>query len=140
MAIPTYDTVWQEGEDGNISIIYKLNGTPVNLTGYKLRMDVRAAPVAPATVGAILYTFNSDDIVETPPVDVTGSTDNEATQGSAGQINIVVPRATSLASGPFVTHIGEALPYDIFLRDTSNKQRKILKGTIIIEPSITKWT
>ena len=139
MAIPTYDIVWQEGEDGNINIIYRQNGTPVNLTGYKLRMDVRAAPVAPATVGAILYTFNSDDIVEIPSVDVTGNADNEAVLNSSGEINVVVPRATSLGTGPFATHIGEALSYDIFLRDTSNKQRKILKGTIILEPSTTKW-
>jgi hypothetical protein len=134
MSIPTYDLVWQEGEDGQINLIYKLNDTPVNLTGYKLRMDVRDA-----SGGTLLFTFNSDDIVETPPVDVTGSSDNEAVLGSDGSINILVPRAASLPGGPLATSIGTILNYDIFLRDTTNKQRKILRGTIQLEPSSTKW-
>ncbi len=132
-AIPTYDFVWQQGEDGTINLVYRRDGATVNLTGYKLRMDVRSE------VGAALFTFNSDDIVEVPSVDATGATDNEAVLGADGSIKIVVPRSTSLNDGAFVPSIGKALPYDIFLRDTNNKQRKIMKGTITIESSQTRW-
>jgi hypothetical protein len=135
MTIPEYDFVWQQGEDGLINITYSIDGVPVNLTGYKLRMDIRST-----ATGTILYTFNSDDIVETPSVDVTGASDNEATLTSGGAINIVVPRTASLTGGTLANNIGESLAYDIFLRDTANKQRKILKGTVTIEASITRWT
>lgn len=136
MSVPQHDFVWQQGEDGVVRAVYKQNGLPVNLTGYKVRMDVRS------TTGALVYVFNSDDIVENPVVegvDETGVADNEAVLGTDGSITISIPRAASLGSGPFVSTLGEAMNYDVFLRDTSNKQRKILKGTIVFEPSATRW-
>lgn len=138
MSVPTYNYVWQQGEDGLISMVYE-TGTvpaPINLTGYKLRMDVRN------TAGALLYSFNSDDFTDTsaPGIDVPGPADNEAVLGSAGQININVPRSASLSGGAFFSEITNTLLYDVFLRDTSNKQRKILRGTIVFEASQTRWT
>jgi hypothetical protein len=129
--IPTYNFTWQQGEDGVIGLVYQVNGVPVDLTGYNVRMDV-------ASAGTVLYVFNSSDISGTP-LDVTGSADNEATLGSDGSITIVVPRAVSL-TGPLSTYLNQELDYDIFLRDPSNKQKKILEGTITLEASITKWT
>ena len=132
MTVPTHDLVWQQGEDGEIHMVYSFNGTPVDLTGYSLRMDVRNA------AGTALYIFNSDDVAD--PLDSVGAADNEAVLGSDGTINILVPRTASLNSGPFVPFIGQPLNYDIFLRDTTDKQRKILKGTITFEESQTLWT
>lgn len=134
MAIPTHNFVFQQGEDGEISLVYKQDGLGVDLTGYKLRMDVRNS------VGVVLFTFNSEDIVGDGARDVSGTADNEAVLGSNGSIYIVVPRSASLGDGPLANAIGEALQFDIFLRGTNDKQRKILKGTITIEASQTKWT
>jgi hypothetical protein len=129
--VPTYDVLWQQGEDGEINMIYSYNGAPVDLTGYSLRMDVRNA------AGAQLFVFNSSDVSD--PLDSVGTADNEAVLGSDGSINILIPRAASLGSGPFANMMGEELSYDIFLRSPANKQRKILKGTIIFEASATRW-
>lgn len=129
--VPTYDLVWQQGEDGEISMIYKVNDTAVDLTGYSLRMDVKA----PGGTGTILYTFNSAD-ADTGGESVSG---DETTLNSLGEIYILVPRVASLAGGQFFNHLDMALPYDIFLRDTLNKQKKILQGTITIQKSVTLW-
>lgn len=130
MSIPTHNFVWQQGEDGVISIAYKdSNDNPIDLTGASLRMDV-ASQSSPSTV---LYTFNSDDL--TDPVD----TNKEATLGgTAGTINIVVPRSVTLTGGSLFSSIGQALAFDIFLRQGST-QKKLMSGTITIESSITKW-
>lgn len=135
MVVPNYDYVWQQGEDGEINMIYR-QGIPaaaVDLTGYKLRMDIRNG------TGELLFTFNSDDITEVPSVDEVGVADNEAVLGRQGEISIVVPRAASLPGGPLEGEIGNPLQYDIFLRNTENKQRKILRGTITLEASQTRW-
>lgn len=132
--IPEYDFVWQQGEDGEISAVYRRDGVAVNLTGWKLRMDVRSP------TGTLLFTFNNTDITDTTQgVDNVGVADNEATLGADGTIYVVVPRATSLGEGPLVPYVNQPLPYDIFLRDNNDLQKKILKGLITIEASQTRW-
>jgi hypothetical protein len=113
---------------------------PVDLTNYAVRMDIRTADTARTYV----YTFNSEDITEIPSVDNTGSSDNEAVLGSDGSINIVVPRSLTLPGGTVANYITasntNALIYDIFLRNkTTNKQNKILAGSISVNRSVTLW-
>lgn len=136
--VPEVDFVWQQGEDGEINMVRKTGdpAMPVDLTGYSLRMDIRNA------AGTLLYIFNSDDVSDPnlPGGDVIGPSDNEAVLGSDGSINIVVPRSVSLGDGPLVGEVGNVLQYDIMLRDTDNKQKKILRGTITLEASQTRWT
>lgn len=129
MAIPTYNFIWQQGEDGQINMVYSAGDppTPVNLTGYSLRMDVTVPGGSTP-----LYTFNTNDSV--------GGTVDEATLDAAGNINIVVPRSVSLPAGELAGYIGQPLNYDIFLRDATGKQTKILKGTLKYEVSVTLWT
>lgn len=130
MTVPTYNLEWEQGEDGTINMIYKA-GDPaavVNLTGWQLRMDIAT------TTGTLLYTLNTDDS--------NPATTDEATLGTQGEINVTVPRATSLGTGPLATYVGQTLKYDIFLRDNSGgggKQTKILKGSLVINSSVTLW-
>lgn len=132
MAIPTHDFIWQQGEDGEISMIYKQNGVAVNLTGYELRMDVKQAGS-----GTVLFTFNTADS-DTGGEETSG--DEVAALGATGEIHVLVPRTASLTGGQLFNYLDAALSYDIFLRDSSEKQKKILKGTITIEKSTTLWT
>lgn len=128
--VPTYDFVWQQGEDGEINIVYKINDLVVDLTGYNFRMDLKAS-----TSGTVLYTVN------TTGADTGGETTSgsEVTMNSVGEIHAVIPRTTALSSGPLFNHVNTALNYDIFIRDASNKQRKVLTGTITIQKSVTLW-
>lgn len=130
MTIPTKDFRWQQGEDQPINLKYAVSinneKTYVDLTGYSLRMDIRG--------GTATYSINSED---SDPETVDEATLNYG--GVNGVIRIVVPRSASLGSGTLVPGIGQALAYDIFLRDPDGLQKKILKGTIIIEASTTIW-
>lgn len=134
---------WQEGEDLVMSMVYNEGPegaeVPVNLTGYKLRMDV-----ANTTDGTRVFTFNSDDIAGDPLVDSVGPADNEATLGTDGSINIVVPRSLTLPGGAVAAlYVGSdtalLLNYDVFLRNPAGLQSKILRGTITVERSYTLW-
>ena len=122
--------IWQQGEDGEINLRYSVvvNGVPtyVDLTGYSLRMDI----IGPDAN----YSLNSEDS--------NPATEDEVTLndgGVLGAIRIVVPRTASIGAGTLTPGIGEALDYDIFLRNPEGLQKKIMKGTIIIEASTTIW-
>lgn len=139
MTVAVYNWTWQQGADLVMSLVYKEgptgSETPVNLTGYSVRMDLVYA-------GARIFTFNSDDIAEAG-VDETGATDNEATLGTDGTINIVVPRDITLPTGEVYAIMAltgnTVINYDIFLRNPAGKQWKILRGTVVVEPSYTLW-
>lgn len=130
MSVPTKDFVWQQGEDGEINMVYKRDGLAVDLTGYNVRMDVKAN-----NNDTPLFTFN------TTGADTGGevTSGDEATLNAQGEIHVVVPRAASLTGGQLFNYLDTALNYDIFLRDDQNRQKKILKGTITIEKSTTLW-
>ena len=119
-----------------MALVYKEGdpAVPVDLsTDYSVRMDVRNSD------NTLLFTFNSEDIA-TASTDNPGSADNEGVLGDEGEILILVPRSASLPGGALVNDVGETLSYDLFLRnDVTNRQKKILKGTIKIEGSVTLW-
>jgi hypothetical protein len=140
--VATQDHTWEQGEDLIVEIVYTVDEVPVDLTtgGFSVRMDI--APLSGSTPGAPVFSFNSDDLGD--PLDTTGTADNEVTfpPDSPGTIHIVVPRSLTLPGGV----IGDALGtsntygYDLFIRNNSdNTQRKLLKGKIVVNPSITHW-
>ena len=130
MTIPQHNFTWQQGEDAVISLTYKDDsGNPIDLTGYSVRMEV-AAPGSNSG-----YTFNTDD---SDPETV----DEIVEPGSDGVILITIPRSVTLPTptpGALVGHVGSVVEYDVFLRNVSGKQKKILRGTISIEASKTLW-
>lgn len=140
-----YNYTWQQGEDLTIALVYKSGPSgaevPVDLTAYSLRMDIGlSGTVTP------LYVFNSTAIADTDPNTTGAQADNtiEATLGADGTIMIAVPRSVTLPEGPLYTHIMADPPvlvyaYDIFLRDGTSKQKKILQGQIQVDKSVTLW-
>lgn len=146
------DFVWPQGEDLKVDLIYKEGTTPETAvvvpltTGYSVRMDIVSQ-----TNGERLYTFNSADIPDVDPV-LTGAqadTQKEGTlssgAGGTPNISIAVPRALTLPTGVIYTKMKGVPPqvvfnYDVFLRNTTtDKQVKVLKGTITVEESYTLW-
>lgn len=146
MSAPNHDFTWEQGSDLVLSFVYKegvdqASATPVDLTNYSLRMDISTQTATPTRV----FTFNSDDIVATPTVDETGEADNEAVLNADGTINITVPRTLTLEGGAIQAQMdagNTVFDYDIFLRDNTvapGVQKKILRGTITVEKSVTLW-
>lgn len=143
MAEP-YNLVWDEGSDLIISITYKSGPegaeVPVDLSLYKMRMDISGPD------GKILSVLNDEAISDTDPFTAGAQADTtyEVVLGNSGQIGITLSRALTLPGGSIYRYTS-ANPstinfnYDIFLRDSSDKQKKIVYGTINVVKSVTKW-
>lgn len=141
-AIKNY--VWQMGDDLNLSMIYKAGpvgqAEPVNLTTHSLRMDIATPDGYPP-----LLVLNSHDISDTDPITTGNQEDktNEIDLTDKGEINIKVARLHTLPPAGVLYSAYEegdtVFNYDIFLRNSDGLQRKILKGTITLEPSVTLW-
>lgn len=142
--VAVYNYSWGQGEDLVLSMLYKQgpvgSEAPVDLTGYQLRMDI----VTPS--GERRYTFNSDPVTDVDPTTPGDESDvvTEAVLGADGTINITIPRTLTLPDGEIYADITGSPPvltfnYDVFLRDDTGKQKKILKGQITVEKSYTLW-
>lgn len=142
----TYDYTWDQGEDFTISMIYKVGPegaeVPVNLTSYSLRMDL-AAPD-----GTIMTVLNDDAITDadthTPGNQGEIAAASEVTLGTAGEVTINLARSLTLVGGAMYRYITanpsqNTFYYDVFLRDGTNKQKKILSGSIMLVKSVTQW-
>lgn len=147
----TANFTWGQGEDLSVALIYKEgtvgSETVVDLsTGYEVRMDI----VVPATKERV-YTFNTAALTDvdpiTPGAQPDATVEGVLSNGSSGSANITisVPRSLTLPTGAVYVKMTDVSPvtvfaYDIFLRNTgSNKQAKILTGTITVEGSNTLW-
>lgn len=147
----TANLTWGQGEDLPIALIYK-EGTVgaevvIDLSAnFELRMDI----VVPATKERV-YTFNTEELEDVDPIQVGDQPDSvvegvlSSGAGSTPNITISVPRTLTLPGGTVYAKLTAGTPihvfaYDIFLRNTvSNKQVKILTGTVTIEESNTLW-
>lgn len=138
------DYTWEQGDDLTISLVYKTGPegatVPVDLTGYKFRMDI----VAPD--GKVVSVLNDEAIADTDPYIAGAQADNsfEVTMDASGNIVISLSRAMTLPGGSLYDYITanpqqNVFAYDMFLRNGSNKQTKILEGSISINKSVTMW-
>jgi hypothetical protein len=145
MAAATHNYTWAQGEDLTIEMVYSTGPegaeTPQDLSAYSARMDIVGLD------GVRRYTLNSDPITDVDPILVGDQADavtEIVTLSVDGEIGIEVPRSLTLPGGALYADITANPPlltfnYDVFLRDASNKQKKILKGTITVEKSYTLW-
>ena len=147
--VPELNLTWQVGEDLKLSMVYKTTSSPngLDLTGYSLRMDIGFPVEGPATESGSLVVLNSAAIPDTDPLKSGAQADTsdfEVTLGSQGQIEITIGRAVTLPPSRIWGKLTDNPPvnifdYDIFLRDPQGKQRKILRGQIVLENSVTLW-
>jgi hypothetical protein len=148
MTVPTHIYQLEQGTDLVLKFIYREGETeatavPVDLTGYSVRMDIRATNVT----GERVWTFNSATIADVDPILVGDQADSvlEATLGVDGSINITVPRDLTLPGGAIYEQLNGSpavtvFVSDLLLRTPEGKQSKILSCTISVNPSATLWT
>ena len=111
----TYDITADQGATYSVVITYKnSNGTPINLTGYTARMQLRAS-YASATAALSLTTENG----------------RIALGGAAGTITLTVAAAT------METLEAKTYVYDLELVDGSTVIR-LLQGLFVNRPNATK--
>jgi hypothetical protein len=128
---------WPQGEDLNIQLIYKEGDTPQKAvpvplaSGYALRMDI----VTSGTTKRLVYSFTSE-----AHSGVLGTGANKQPN-----INIFLDRDLTLPGGVIYQEMNASTPmstfsYDIFIRNTTtDRQVKILRGSITVEASNTLW-
>lgn len=108
--------VIEQGADLDKTLTWKDSaGVPIDLTGFSAEMDIRDSQPDPITLYE-LSTVNGRIVLG----------------GAAGTIQLLIPAADSEA---FTWTSGV---YDFELTDTSSKVRRLFKGTITIDPEVTR--
>lgn len=135
VTVPTQDHIWEQSEDLIVEIVYKHgeDGVPLDEATHAVRMDIADKD------GNVVFSFNSADLDDTE-LDEPGEHDNEVTfpTDTPGLIHIKVPRSVTLS--PDVSPSQGPYQYDLFIRNINeDTQRKLLKGKIIVNPSVTLW-
>jgi len=118
MAAGVHNFTIEQGTSVNKKIIWKDNSTPavpVDLTGYTARMMVRSTIVDPTA----LLTLTTEN------AGITVGTTN-------GTITLVMT-ATATAPLTWVTGV-----YDLELVSTTGIVTRLLKGTITVDPEVTR--
>jgi len=132
----TKDFEWYQGEDLDFDVFYAIDGIAQDMTNYIVRMDIASLDNT-GKAGKPLVSLNSDDFEGT--MDRPGEEDNEITLDTNGKIHVKVSRQVTLN----VLKPNEATAvyaYDLFLRDkTTNKQRPLLRGNILLTRAVTQW-
>lgn len=127
---------WYMGEDLTFDVYYAIDGVAQDMTNYVVRMDIAAMDVT-GKAGAPLVSLNSDDF--DGPTDKPGAEDNEIVLDTNGKIHVVVSREVTL-SELRANEAQNVYAYDLFLRDkATNKQRPLLRGTILLTRAVTQW-
>jgi hypothetical protein len=118
MAAGVYNTTIEKGATFNLSVTYKdSTGTPVDLTGWTVRMHVRETP---ADASPILTSEG-------------GSPTIVMTKNSSGVITVTIAASTTSAIDVPTAY------YDIEAQETSTGVvRRILKGRITVSPEVTR--
>lgn len=116
MAAGIYDITVEQGATFRFEVTWKDSaGTPVNLTGYSARMQVRE-------------TYESEDII----ISFTSSGGSIALGGSLGTI-VVTGSAIDTAKIPMTTGV-----YDLELQASNGVVTRLLQGKAMITREVTR--
>jgi hypothetical protein len=109
-----YNVTMYQGATFDLNLTWKVNGTPINLTSYSARMQVRSTFDASAT--ALTFTSGSGITLG----------------GTAGTILIEASAATTagVAIGQYV--------YDLEMVSAGSAVTRLIQGTFIVDPEVTK--
>jgi hypothetical protein len=118
MAAGVYNATIEKGATYNLSVTYKdATGSPVDLTGWTVRMQVRETPADSTPI------LTSDG----------GSPTITLTKNSSGEITITISASTTASLTATTAY------YDIEAQQTSSGVvRRILKGRFVISPEVTR--
>jgi hypothetical protein len=126
MSAGRYDIVLEQGATFDLPLRYLDSvGTPVNLTGYSARMQVREAPDS-----VLLVEFNSA-LTANGAIFMNGAAEDRS-DGANGNIRVFMSAANTSALPRFSGR------YDLELVDSSSYTIRLLEGQFRVEPEITR--
>jgi hypothetical protein len=109
-----YNFVIVQGEDFDKTLTYKVNGQPVDLTGFTARLQCRETPDAPVKL-----------------LELTTENDGIVLGGPAGTIQLLCPAEDNQA---FTWRDGV---YDLEL-ESGSLQKRLLEGSMSVSPEVTR--
>lgn len=109
----------QQGEDFREIFSIKLDGQPINLTGYQFDGDCRAEQ---NQTSEILFSF-AFTIIE---------------NGYAVQVDVSFEDFADVELGPTIDNIASQAYYDYFITEPSGFREKLQKGRVSIDPAVTE--
>lgn len=116
MPAAVYDITIEQGADFFINLTYKDDtGSPIDLTGYSARMQVR-----------------EDYSSATALVDATTGNGDITLGGVSGSIDIHIPASVT---GALNFDTGK---YDIEIVDASGVVTRLLQGSVVLSPEVTR--
>lgn len=114
MAAGTYNILIEQGATYDQTFTWTVNGSPVNLTGYSGRMQLRRSADSPTVIFdvAVNGTFTLG--------------------GAAGTIRVVIP-ATQTSTIPADHYV-----YDLELQSGSGVVTRLLQGAVTVSAEVTR--
>lgn len=118
MAAGRYDITIEQGTTWTLSLTWKdAAGTPINLTGYSARMQIRSSYEATSPLIELLSSGGTPSITITPLTGVVALLIEEAA-------------TRTLPSGHAV--------YDLEMVAANNNVTRLLEGSVTISPEVTR--
>ena len=116
MTAGKYDFTLEQGATFNKQLVWKENGTPLDLSGYTARMQVKKTPKSTTNI-----------------LDLTTSNGGIVIDGANGKVTLIVSATDSAAlkAGSYV--------YDLELEETATSDvTRLLQGCFEINAEVTK--
>ena len=126
MSAGRFDITLEQGSTFDLPLRYRApSGTPVDLTGYTARMQVREAPAS-----AVFVEFNSA-LTANGFILLSGSAEDRE-DGANGNVRIYMTAANTALLPRFAGR------YDLELDDGTGYVVRLLEGQFRVEPEITR--
>lgn len=120
MSAALLDLTLEQGADFSRHVIYKVGGTPLDLTDYTLQGQVREKPSSPTVLASFSFSFDVPRSTGGFTMSMAASASNAIPVGDEADMSI------------------NRFYYDVLLITPDDKPMRILQGRLTVSPGVTR--